>query len=66
MKLIEFQVYDAKSEGVVCFDPEDVEMLVDIDKLGHVGCTQITMKSGTKFFVKSPYLETKQRILNKE
>jgi len=66
MKLIEFDVFDSKSSGLVSLDPERVEVLVDLDKLGQLGCTQITMQSGTKFFVKSTYEITKQRILNKE
>lgn len=66
MKLIEFEVFDAKSTGKVSLDPERVEVLVDLENLGQLGATQITMQSGSKFFVKSVYNEVKQRILNKE
>ena len=66
MKLIEFDVFDAKSTGKVCLDPDHVEVLVDLENLGHLGATQICMSSGKQFFVKSKYEEVKQRILNKE
>lgn len=66
MKFIEFDVFDAKSSGKVSLDPERVEVLVDLENLGHLGCTQITTQSGKQFFVKSTYQEVKQRILNKE
>lgn len=66
MKLIEFDVFDSKSTGKVSLDPDRVECLVDLENLGHLGATQITMQSSTKFFVKSKYNEVKQRILNKE
>jgi hypothetical protein len=66
MKLLEFEVFDAKSTGKVSLDADRVECLVDLENLGHLGSTQVTMQSGTKFFVKSKYDEVKQRILNKE
>jgi len=66
MKLIEFDVFDSKSSGKICLDPDRVEMLVDLENLGQLGATQINMRSGAKFFVKSVYSEVKQRILNKE
>lgn len=66
MKLIEFEVFDTKSTGKVLLDVERVEVLVDLENLGQIGATQVTMQSGTKFFVRSKYEEMKQRILNKE
>jgi len=66
MKLIEFEVFDAKSNGKVSLDPDRVEVLVDLETLGQLGATQICMQSGKQFFVRCKYEETKQRILNKE
>lgn len=62
MKFIELPVFDAKSSGLVLIDLERIEVLVDLENLGHLGSTQITMQSGTKFFVKSTYQEIKQLV----
>lgn len=66
MKLIEFDVFDSKSTGKISIDPDRVEMIVDLENLGEIGATQINMRSGAKFFVKSIYSVVKQRIVNKE
>jgi uncharacterized protein YlzI (FlbEa/FlbD family) len=66
MTLIEFDVFDAKSSGKVSLDPDQVEVLVDLENFDQLNATQICMRSGKQFFVRSKYNEVKQRILNKE
>lgn len=60
--MIEFELVEAKGEAKVSVRPSFVELLVDMNALGHLDCTQITMQSGTKFFVKEPYNQVKEKL----
>lgn len=65
MKFVEFELVEANSGALISLDPKFVELVVDVSKIQHqLACTQITMTSGIKFFVKHSYKEVIEKILN--
>jgi len=63
-KLLKFIVVAASENPVeITVNPTYIETVVDGTPFGHQGLTQVTMNSGSKFFVKQSYAEVCQQLV---
>lgn len=63
-KFLRFELVAASDDSAeVVLNPALIETIVDGRPFKHGDVTQITMSSGSKFFVKHPFNQVKEKLL---